>query len=61
MVDAVNEYLRYNHVKDERNNLFSDMCWLLSQSHCYKGFNYFTVDGKHSGGRNEQFDHLELY
>lgn len=61
MVERVNEYLRMNHVKDMRDCRFCDMCWLLSSANCYHGFNYFTVDGKLSGGDNENFDHLELY
>lgn len=61
MVDAVNEYLRNEHIKDTHNALFNDMCWLLIKAGCYSGYNYFTVDGKLSGGDNERFDHLEIY
>lgn len=61
MVEEVNEYCRYRHVKDTADSTFNTMCWLLLRSNCYHGFNYFTLDGELSGGDNEQFDHLELY
>lgn len=61
MVEAVNDYLRYRHVKDQYDPLFQDMCWLLQKANCYWGFNYFTLEGQHSGGDNEEFDHLEIY
>ena len=61
MVSSVNEYLKENHVKNQDDRLFSDMCWLLLQSHCYNGFNFYTEDGKLSGENNEKFDHLEIY
>lgn len=61
MVEEVNDYLRRNHVKDEGDEKFVIMQWLLLRAHCYHGFNYFTVDGRLSAGRTEKFDHLELY
>jgi len=61
MVEATNEYLRYNHIKDTNNQFFNMTCWLLSKAGCYHGYNYFTVDGKLSGGETETFDHLEIY
>lgn len=61
MVEDVNEYLKTNHVKDISDKLFSSMCHLLSRAGCYHGFNYFTADGRLSGGVNEMFDHLEIY
>lgn len=61
MVNAVNDYLRYRHVKDTSDHMFSDMCWLLLQADCYYGYNYFTLEGTLSGGDNEEFDHLEIY
>ena len=61
MVEATNEYLRTNHIKDENDNMFALMGHLLLRAKCYHGFNYFTVDGRHSGGINEKFDHLEYY
>ena len=61
MVEATNEYLKYNHVKDTNDSLFNNMCWLLLQAGCYHGYNYFTLEGEHAGGDNEQFDHLEIY
>ena len=61
MVEAINDYLRMNHVKDMRDSRFADMGWLLLKADCYQGFNYFTVDGRLSGGPTEEFDHLEYY
>lgn len=61
MVEATNEYLRENHVTDIGNSTFSTMSWLLSKAGCYHGYNYFTVDGRHSGGATDKFDHLEFY
>ena len=61
MVEAVNDYLRNNHIKDEGDEQFSLMGYLLLQAGCYQGFNYFTVDGRLSGGPTEEFDHLEYY
>lgn len=61
MVQEVNEYLKYRHVKNTNDPQFSVMCWLLTKANCYYGYNYFTIDGRLSGGDNEQFDHLEIY
>lgn len=61
MVEEVNESLRHNHVKDTGDTAFAVMCWLLLRANCYHGYNYFTVDGRLSGGDNESFDHLEIY
>lgn len=61
MVEEVNDYLRRNHVKDEGDEKFVIMQFLLLKAGCYHGFNYFTADGRLSGGDNEKFDHLELY
>ena len=61
MVGEVNDYLKRNHVKDTGDEKFIIMQWLLLRANCYHGFNYFTVDGRLSGGDNEKFDHLELY
>lgn len=61
MVTEVNEHMKFNHIKDTADPVFSTMCWLLSRSNCYHGYNYFTVDGTLSGGDNENFDHLEIY
>lgn len=61
MVEAANEYFRYAHVKDTKDETFSVTCWLLLQAGCYHGFNYFTLEGTLSGGENEEFDHLEIY
>ena len=61
MVEATNDYLRENHVKDEGDNIFSTVNWLLLQANCYHGFNYFTENGRLSGGDNEKFDHLEFH
>lgn len=61
MVAAANEYLRENHVKSTGEDMFIFMGYFLEKAGCYHGFNYFTVDGKLSGGVNEHFDHLEFY
>ena len=61
MVGEVNDYLKRNHVKDTGDDKFIIMQWLLLRANCYHGFNYFTADGRLSGGDNEKFDHLELY
>ena len=61
MVEAVNAYLRHYHVKDESDEQFHMMGYLLLRADAYHGFNYFTADGRLSGGDNENFDHLEYY
>lgn len=61
MVEAANRYFRYAHIKDETNDTFHSLCWLLLQADCYHGYNYFKADGTLSGGINEEFDHLEIY
>lgn len=61
MVNAVNSYLRNNHIKSEDDFQFHMMGYLLLRADAYHGFNYFTADGKLSGGNNENFDHLEYY
>lgn len=60
-VNAVNVYLRNNHIKEEADPVFSITTYALIDAGCYHGFNYFTEDGRLSGGLNENFDHLELY
>jgi len=61
MVEAVNAYLRHNHIKDENDSQFNMMGYLLLRADAYHGFNYFTADGRLSGVDNENFDHLEFY
>lgn len=61
MVQEVNARMREHHIKDESDPVFATMQWLLLRSDCYAGFNYFTENGKLSGGNNEKFDHLEFY
>lgn len=61
MVEAANEHLRENHIKDESDTIFNVTSWLLLKGKCYHGFNYFTEEGYLSGGKNEKFDHLEFY
>lgn len=61
MVEEVNDHLKRDHVKDIGDAQFVIMQHLLIRAGCYSGFNYFTVDGRLSGGDNEKFDHLELY
>ena len=61
MVEATNAYLRHNHIKDEMDEMFHITGYLLLRADAYHGFNYFTADGRLSGGNNENFDHLEYY
>ena len=61
IVNEINDYFRQEHIKDESNGAFVHVSWLLSKANCYHGFNYFTADGRLSGGKNEDFDHLEFY
>lgn len=61
MVSATNDYLRENHIKNTNDQWFNSMMWMLLKANCYHGFNFFTIDGKLSGGKNENFDHLEFY
>jgi len=61
IVNSVNEYLRNNHVKTESDPVFVVMSHALIEAKCYQGFNYFTTDGRLSGGENEKFDHLRFY
>ena len=60
MVSEVNEALKFNHTKDEGDPVFSTVCWLLIKAGCYHGYNYYTADGRLSGGKNDTFDHLEI-
>ena len=60
MVEAANDYFRYAHIKDEHNETFNTLCWLLIQAGCYQGFNYYTLEGTLSGGKNDEFGHLEI-
>ena len=61
MVETINDYMRNNHIKNENDAQFNLMGYLLLRADAYHGFNYFTADGRLSGGDNEKFDHLELY
>ena len=61
MVESVNERMRENHIKDTQDVVFTTTCWLLLRAKCYHGYNYFTKDGRLSGGNTESFDHLEIY
>lgn len=61
IVNSVNEYLRNNHIKTESDSVFVVMQHALIKANCYQGFNYFTTDGRLSGGENEKFDHLRFY
>lgn len=61
IVDNVNSYLRHNHIKSQGDSVFVVTLHALINANVYQGFNYFTADGKLSGGQNEQFDHLEFY
>lgn len=61
IVDCVNEYLRNNHVKTESDPVFVVMNIALIEANVYQGYNYFTTDGRLSGGENEKFDHLRFY
>ena len=61
IVDNVNEYLRNNHIKTQGDPVFVVMNAALINANVYQGFNYFTANGKLSGGDNEKFDHLEFH
>lgn len=60
MVEATNERMREYHIKDSSDSVFNTVCWLLTKAGCYHGFNYYTEEGKLSGGINERFDHIEI-
>ena len=59
MIAFVNEYLKVNHIKDENDDVFWIMCRALISAGVYKGFNYYTKDGRLSGGENT--DYLQIY
>lgn len=61
IMNNVNNYLRNNHVKSQGDPVFVVMSHALINANIYQGFNYFTADGKLSGGENEKFDHLEFH
>ena len=61
IVNNVNKYLRNNHIKSQGDPVFVVMSHALIEAKCYQGFNYFTTDGRLSGGENEKFDHLKFY
>lgn len=60
MVNAVNMYLKNNHIKTGIDTTFAVTSFALINAGCYAGFNYFTEDGRLSDGPNEDFDHLEF-
>lgn len=63
IVNAINEYLRNNHIKSQGDPVFVVITHALINANAYQGFNYFTADGKLFSGENEneKFDHLEFY
>lgn len=61
IVNSVNAYLRNNHIKSQGDPVFVVMSHALIEAKCYQGFNYFTTDGRLSGGDNDKFDHLGFY
>ena len=60
MVEAANDVFKARHLKDERDEMFTTVCYLLIEASCYWGYNYYTKDGFLSGGNTESFDHLEI-
>lgn len=49
MVNALNDYLKYNKVIDEYNSVKEGLVWLLLATNLYYGYNYFydkEIDGK---------------
>ena len=59
MVQEANEYLKRNHVADNRDPVFHIVQDMLLKARVYEGFNFYTADGKLSGGKNT--DHIQLY
>ena len=67
VVNNVNDYLRTNKIKDEKDPAFHMLVWSLLQTDTYKGFNYFRdkeIDGETVSvlaGSSIDFDYLQLY
>ena len=61
MVEVTNEYLKNNRIRRIDDMQFILMSDMLLRAHCYAGFNYYTVDGKLSGGNSDTTDHIQFY
>jgi hypothetical protein len=59
MIDLANEYMKVNHVSNEADPVFHFMSYALLKEKCYEGFNYYTSEGKLSGGVDT--DYIQLY
>lgn len=59
MVKEVNEYLRRNHISDIYDPVFNMVQNMLLKAKVYQGFNYYTADGRLSGGKNT--DYIKFY
>lgn len=59
MINVTNEYLKNNHIKTESDPVFHIVCAGLLEAGIYRGFNYYTKDGRLSGGVNT--DYIQIY
>ena len=59
IIETVNEYLKNNHIKDTLDPTFTTLTFALLQAKTYRGFNYYTAEGKLSGGVNT--DYIQIY
>ena len=59
LIKHVNEYLKNNHIKSMSNPVFLVVCSALIDSKIYNGFNFYTIDGRLSGGKNT--DYIQIY
>ena len=59
IIETVNAYLKNNHIKDTSDPAFSTLTFALIQAKTYHGYNYYTTEGKLSGGVNT--DYIQIY
>jgi hypothetical protein len=59
LIKHVNEYLKNNHINDMSDPVFLVICDALIDNKIYHGFNFYTKDGRLSGGKNT--DYIQIY
>lgn len=61
MVNTANNYLRVNHIKDEKNEFVCVFQSCLLHAGTYQGYNAYTADGKLSGFNGTTTDYIQFY
>ena len=69
LIADVNDYLRYNEIKDESNPVFSVVADSLLRNKLYMGYNYYRYKYTETGrvtvlagsGDPSKFDFLQIY